>query len=151
MLHVTDLLLASLLLHPALSDDGHLRLVAIGTDGETVEWSLDGAVVAHTGDGEAAVVSASSGEHELWATSAAEGRWRALARPDDRPAAGAEVVPAWTTEHEPVDAAASRPGWLLPAGAALGSAAVMVRPVRMKKTGAALRSLLQALRRPRRP
>ena len=144
-------LLAAVLLHPALADDGHLRLVAVGTGDDVVEWSLDGQVVARTRDGEAARVPASAGPHELWASSAAEGRWRALARPDDRPAAGgAEVVPAWTAEHEPAPSS-GRPTWLLPAGAALGSAAVLVRPSQGKRACAALRSLLQGLPRPRRP
>lgn len=139
-------LLSALLLHPVMSDDGHLRLVAVGTGDEPIEWSLDGAVVATTRDGEAVRVPASAGPHELWASSASEERWRALARPDDGPAAGAgaEVVPAWTAVHEPAEEAPRR-GWLLPAGAALGSLALLVRP------NAALRSLLQALRRPRRP
>jgi hypothetical protein len=137
-------LFAALLLHPALADDGHLRLVAVGTGDEPVEWSLDGEVVARTRDGEAARVPASAGPHELWVSSASEARWRALARPDDRSAeGGAEVVPAWTAEHEPAPEPAG-PAWLLPAGAAVGSAAVLVRPT-------ALRSLLQALRRLRRP
>jgi hypothetical protein len=141
-------LLAAVLLHPALADDGHLRLVAVGTGGEDVEWRLDGQLVATTRDGEAARVPASAGPHELWASSAAEGRWRVLARPDDRPASGgAEVVPAWTAEHEPPPSPGG-PTWLLPAGAALGSAAVLVRPA---QTYAALRSLLQGLPRPRRP
>ncbi|MFA5943667.1 MAG: hypothetical protein WC876_04280 [Candidatus Thermoplasmatota archaeon] len=136
---MSPLLLAALLLHPALADDGHLRLVAVGTGDEAVEWSLDGEVVARTRDGEAARVAASAGPHELWASSASEGRWRVLARPDDRPPAGAELVPAWTAVHEPLESV-DRPSWLLPAGAAVGSAAVLVRP----------RSLLEALRRLRR-
>jgi hypothetical protein len=143
-------LFATLLLHPALAEDGHLRLVAVGTGDEAVEWSLDGAVVARTGDGEAARVPVLAGPHELWASSASEGRWRALARPDGRPAGGAEAVPAWTAVHEPVSSP-SRPTWVLPVGAALGGAAVLVRPLPGKKTKAALRSLLQALRRLRRP
>ena len=133
-------LAAAILLQPVLADDGDLRLVAVGTGGDDVTWSLDGRVVARTRDGEAARVDASAGPHELWASSASEGRWRALARPDGRPSGGAEVVPAWTAENEPA-AAPARPTWLLPAGAAVGSAAVLVRP----------RSLLQALRRARRP
>lgn len=143
-------LFAALLLQPTLAEDGHLRLVAVGTEGETVAWSLDGAIVALTADGEAARIPVTAGPHELWAESGAEGRWRALARPDGRPSGGAEAVPAWTAEHEPV-AGASRPTWLLPAGAALGSVAVLVRPLDVKKANAALRSLLQALRRPRTP
>lgn len=121
------LLMAALLLHPALAEDGHLRLVAVGTGDEPVEWSLDGEVVAQTSDGEAARVPAPAGPHDLWASSASGSRWRALARPDGRPAGGAEVVPAWTAVHEPA-AAHDRPTWLLPVGAALGSAAVLVRP-----------------------
>jgi hypothetical protein len=147
---VSPLLLAALLLHPALADDGHLRLVAVGTGPDGVEWSLDGAVVAHSADGEAVRVEASAGPHELWATSRSEGPWRALARPDDRPPSGAEVVPAWTAVHEPLPAA-SRHTWLLPMGAVVGSAAVMVRPPQVRKAYAALRSLLQALPRLRRP
>ena len=147
---MTPLLLAALLLHPTLADDGHLRLVAVGTGGEDVEWSLDGEVVARTRDGEAARVAAGAGPHDLWATSASEARWRALARPDDAPESGAEVVPAWTAVHELAEPG-SRPAWLLPVGAALGSVAVLVRPFQVGKTYAALRSLLQALRRPRRP
>ncbi|MHB1262053.1 MAG: hypothetical protein ACYC2H_10100 [Thermoplasmatota archaeon] len=147
---MSPLLLAALLLHPTLADEGHLRLVAVGTGDETVTWSLDGKVVATTRDGEAARVPATAGPHDLWASSESEARWRALARPDDRPAAGAEVVPAWTAVNEP--AAASGGGsWMLPAGALAGSVAVLVRPQQVGKAGAALRSLLQALRRPRRP
>jgi hypothetical protein len=150
MLH---LLFAALLLHPALADDGHLRLVAVGTGHETVEWSLDGQVVAVTHDGEAVRVEASTGPHDLWASSPSEARWRALARPDDGPASGgtgAEVVPAWVAVHEPAAPPTGR-SWLLPAGAALGSVAILVRPFRMERARSALRSLLQALRRPRRP
>ena len=147
---MSPLLLAALLLHPALAEDGHLRLVAVGTGDETAEWSLDGEVVAVTRDGEAVRVPASAGPHDLWVTSESEARWRALARPDDRPAAGAEVVPAWTAVHEPPPAGGGR-SWMLPAGALAGSAAVLVRPSQLGKAGAALRSLLQALLRPRRP
>src|SRR5688572_21501442 len=114
------MVLAALLLQPALAEDGHLRLVAVGTGDETVEWSLDGEVVARTRDGEAVRVPASAGPHELWATSASEEQWRALARSDDRPATGAEVVPAWTAVHEPAEPRRGA-SWLLPAGAALGS------------------------------
>jgi hypothetical protein len=142
--------LAALLLHPSLAEDGHLRLVATGTGDQAVEWTLDGAVVAVTRDGEAARVPVSAGPHELWATSRAEAEWRALARLDDRPASGAEVMPAWTAQYSP-SAAPDRPTWLLPAGAALGSAAVLVRPLQGRRAYAALRSLLQALHRPRRP
>lgn len=144
------MVLAALLLHPSLAEDGHLRLVAVGTGDDAVEWTLDGAVVAVTRDGEAARVAVSAGPHELWATSRADADWRALARLDDRPASGAEVMPAWTAQHSP-SAVNERPTWLLPAGAALGSAAILVRPFKVGKTNAALRSLLQALRRPRRP
>lgn len=147
---MNPLLLAALLLHPTLAEDGHLRLVAVGVGDEAVEWSLDGQVVAVTADAEAARVPASAGPHELWATSRSESAWRALARPDDRPAAGAEVVPAWTAVHEP-DSSEDGPTWLLPAGALAASVAVLVRPPQMATAGAALRSLLQALRRPRRP
>jgi hypothetical protein len=146
---VSAWLLAALLLQPWLADDGHLRLVAIDVGDETVEWTLDGEVVATTREGEAARVPAAAGPHELWATSASNEPWRALARPDDRPPAGAEPVPAWTAVHEPSGAGAP-PTWLLPAGAAVGGAAVLVRPFQVKKTNAALRSLLQALRRLRR-
>lgn len=147
---MSPLLLAALLLQPTLAEDGHLRLVAVGTGDETVEWSLDGAVVAVTADGEAARVPASAGPHDLWVSSDSEERWRALARPDDRPIAGAEVVPAWTAVHEPLPADRGR-SWMLPAGALMGSVAVLVRPAQVGKAWAALRSLLQGLRRPRRP
>jgi hypothetical protein len=147
---VSPLILAALLLHPALADDGHLRLVAVGTGDATVEWSLDGVVVAHSADGEAVRVEAAAGPHDLWASSPSDGRWRALARPDDRPASGAEVVPAWTAVHEPAQAG-GRHTWLLPTGAVVGSAAVLVRPSQVRKTCAALRSLLQGLPRLRRP
>jgi hypothetical protein len=145
---VSPWILAALLLQPWLAEDGHLRLVAVGVGDEPVEWTLDGEVVATTADGEAARVAASAGPHELWATSAAGESWRALARPDDRPSAGAQAVPAWTAVHEPE--AAGQRTWLLPAGAVVGSAAVLVRPSQGKKAYAALRSLLQALRRLRR-
>jgi hypothetical protein len=150
---VGSLLLAALLLHPTLAEDGHLRMVAVGT-GEgpegAVEWSLDGQLVATTRDGEAARVEAAAGPHELWASSPSESRWRALARPDDRPATGAEVVPAWTAVHEPAPAS-PRHTWMLPAGALVGGVAVLVRPLQVRRTCAALRSLLQGVRRPRRP
>ena len=136
---MSPLLLAALFLHPTLADDGHLRLVAVGTGDEVVEWSLDGEVVARTRDGEAGRVAVSAGPHDLWASSASNEPWRILARPDDSPEAGAAVVPAWTAVHEPV-ASSAKPSWLLPAGAAVGSAAVLVRP----------RSLLEGLRRLRR-
>ncbi len=146
---MSPLLLAALLLHPTLAEDGHLRLVAVGIGDDAVEWSLDGEVVAETRDGQAARVPASAGPHDLWATSASEDQWRALARPDDRPAAGAEVVPAWTAVHEAAHEGRGR-GWMLPAGALAGSMAVLVRPQQVGKACTALRSLLQALRRPRR-
>jgi hypothetical protein len=142
-------LLAALLLQPWLADDGHLRLVAVGVGDERVEWMLDGQVVATTGDGEAIRVPAAAGPHELWVSSASDEPWRALARPDDRPAAGAEPVSAWMAVHEP-SGTRERPTWLLPAGAVVGGAAVLVRPFQVKKASVAVRSLLQALRRLRR-
>ena len=146
---MTPWLLAALLLQPWLAEDGDLRLVAVGVGDEPVEWMLDGEVVATTADGQAVRIPASAGPHELWATSASEARWRALARPDDRPVAGVEAVPAWTAVHE-LSEPGGRPTWLLPAGAVMGSAAVLVRPFQVKKANAALRSLLQALLRLRR-
>jgi hypothetical protein len=137
------LLAAALLLQPALAEDGALRLVAVGTGPEPVEWTLDGAVVARTADGEAARVNATAGAHELWAASNARGTWRALARPDFAPeGGGAQPVAAWTAVHEAEPGpAAGGHAWLLPVGAAAGSVALLVRP----------RSLLQRWSRRRRP
>lgn len=135
------LLAAALLLQPALAEDGALRLVAVGTGPEPVEWTLDGEVVARTADGEAARVNASAGAHELWAASGARGTWRALARPDFSPdGGGAQPVAAWTAVHEAEPAPPAGHAWLLPVGAAAGSAALLVRP----------RSLLQRWSRRRR-
>lgn len=132
------LLAAALLLHPAFAADGHLRLVAVGTGDSGVAWTLDGVEVAHTGDGQAASVPVTAGGHELWATSAASGRWRALARPETANPSGAVSVPAWTAVHEP-EARHGWPPWMLPAGMAVAAVGVLVRP----------RMLLQALRRAR--
>jgi class 3 adenylate cyclase len=133
-------LAAALLLQPVLAEDGPLRLVAVGTGDHPVEWTLDGRPVARTGDGEAARVEASAGPHELWASSAARGHWRVLARPDPAVLGGAEPVAAWTAVHEAEPPPAGRHAWLLPVGAAAGSAALLARP----------RSLLQRWSRRRR-
>jgi hypothetical protein len=139
-LTIALLLAAALLLQPVLAEDGPLRLVAVGTGPEPVEWTLDGEVVARTADGEAARIDVAAGPHDLWAASAARGRWRVLARPDPAPAGGgAEAVAAWAAVHEPEP----EPGghaWLLPVGAALGCVALLARP----------RSLLQRWSRRRR-
>lgn len=137
---LAGLLAAALLLQPVLAEDGALRLVAVGTGPEPVEWTLDGEVVARTADGEAARVNATAGPHELWASSGARGAWRALARPDDPPpGGGVHPVAAWTAVHE-AEEPAGRHAWLLPVGAAAGCAALLARP----------RSLLQRWSRRRR-
>jgi hypothetical protein len=136
------LLAAALLLQPVLAEDGALRLVAVGTGPEPVEWTLDGAAVARTADGEAARIEVTAGPHELWASSAARGEWRALARPDAAPSGGgAQPVVAWTALHEAEPPAAGHHAWLLPVGAALGCVGLLARP----------RSLLQRWSRRRRP
>ena len=133
------LLAAALLLHPVLAEDGHLRLVAVGTGDDAVEWRLDGHPVATTGDGEAVSVPAVAGPHELWATSPAEGEWRALARPDGAVPGGAGAVPAWTAAHVPREEQ-GLPAWTWPSASAAAALAALVRP----------RSVLQAWNRRRR-
>jgi hypothetical protein len=144
------ILAAALLLQPVLSEAGPLRVVAVGTGDDPVQWSLDGVDVATTTDGQAARIDASAGRHELWARSASDGHWRALARPEASPPGGAQVVTAWTAVHEP-ETTHQAPSWLLPVGAVAGSAAVLVRPFKRRKTNAALRSLLQSWSRRQRP
>lgn len=137
------LLAAAVLLQPVLASDGQLRLVAVGVGGAEVDWTLDGRLVATTGDGEAASVPASAGEHELWATSRSQAAWRALARPDGAASGGAGAVPAWTAVHAAGDAGGAPP-WTWPLAGLAAAGAVLVRPRIL------VRSLLQALRRPRR-
>lgn len=91
--------LALLVLVPVLDQPGPLRLVAVGTGEATVEWSLDGLVVANTTDGVAATIQAPAGEHTITARSTAQGRWTALVRPDPSGAA-LQSVPAWTATWE---------------------------------------------------
>jgi hypothetical protein len=131
--------MAALLLHPMLPAAGHLRLVAVGSGPDEVTWTLDGREVARTADGEAASVEAGAGEHDLWAASPARGAWRALARPDEGTAGGAQQVVAWTALH-PAETHQAAPTWALPVGAGAVALAVLVRP----------RMLLQVLRRARR-
>lgn len=100
--------LALLLLAPVLDEPGPLRLVAVGTGDATVEWSLDGLVVANTTDGVAATIEASAGEHTVTARSTAQGRWTALVRPDPT-GAGLQSVPAWTATWEGGAASAASP------------------------------------------
>lgn len=129
---VAALLVATLMLQPFLAEPGPLRLVAVGTGPDTVEWSLDGAVVATTRDGEAAHVNASAGEHSIVARTAHEGPWSALVRSE--PAGpGIEYVPAWTAHWDaPVTSASRVPAQGLPlapmgAGLLLAGAALAWR------------------------
>lgn len=145
-------LAAALLLQPVLAADGDLRLVAVGTGDVAVEWTLDGRLVATTRDGEAASVPAGAGPHELWATSRADGTWRALARPDGAAAGGAGAVPAWTAVHESEEAA-GWPAWTWPVAGAAAAVAALVRPsavLRALRARRGVRSLLQGLARLRR-
>lgn len=139
LLAAASALAAALLLQPVLAEEGDLRLVAVGTGGHRVEWTLDGHHVASTADGEAATVPAGAGPHELWAVSGAEGAWRALARPDGAAAGGAGAVPAWSALHAPAEPAGP-PAWAWPLACASAAALALVRP----------RSLLQAWARRRR-
>lgn len=140
------LLAAALLLQPTLAADGDLRLVAVGTGGHAVDWTLDGRLVATTRDGEAASVPAGAGSHELWATSRANGDWRALARPDGAAVGGAGAVPAWTAVHD-AELTSGWPSWAWPVAGAGAGLAVLVRPSSFRR---GVRSLLQALARLRR-
>jgi hypothetical protein len=136
---VNLVLAAALLLHPVLAEDGDLRIVAVGTGAEEVTWTMDGNVVATTRDGEAVSVPAGAGPHELWATSPADGAWRALARPDGAVPGGAGAVPAWTAVYVPQEDK-ELPTWTWPAAGAAAAVASLVRP----------RSVLQAWGRRRR-
>lgn len=143
------LIAAALLLQPVLAEDGDLRLVAVGTGGDEVTWTLDGRTVATTRDGEAAAIPASAGPHDLWATSEAQGPWRVLARPDGAVAGGAGPVPAWTAVNvEPGES--GPPAWLWPVATLAAALLALVRPSQGEKTYAAVRSVLQAWTRRRR-
>lgn len=114
-------MLAILVLHPVLEDDGALRLVSDGTGDRDVAWRLDGELVATTWDGEPASIQVEAGRHELRASSEETGAWQIMARPDP-PGPGARYVPAWTARAEamPVDdSRASWPWWLVVPAAAL--------------------------------
>lgn len=147
---LTGLLAAAVLLQPVLAEDGPLRLVAVGTGDDVVDWTLDGRLVATTGDGEAASVAASAGPHELWATSRSDAAWRALARPDGASPGGATAVPAWTAVNVPSEPATALPAWTYPAASAAVAGLLLVRPSRLGRANAAVRSLLQARTRRRR-
>ncbi len=123
---MTWLLLASLLLQPNLDAPGALRLVAEGTGEAPVEWRIDGALLAVTVSGEAASIYLDAGRHDVWVTSDATGRWRALVRPEPDPRDGASFVPAWTEVHDPAPGRSPVPALLVPGllvAAAVGLAA----------------------------
>ena len=124
------MLAAALLLAPHLAEDAPLRLVSDGTGDEAVIWLLDGQRVAVTRDGTAASVNVTAGAHELWATTAFDGPWTALARPAP---AGDDVayVPAWTAQAEGTPEAAgtrSLPDWLLPLALAVLAFGIVLWP-----------------------
>jgi hypothetical protein len=139
-----SLVAAAVLLQPVLADDGPLRVVAVGTGDDPVDWTLDGRLVATTADGEAASVPASSGPHELWATSRSDAAWRALARPDPSSPGGAAAVPAWTAVNVPAASDRALPSWTYPVASAAVAGLLLVRPP------ARVRSLLQGRGRRRR-
>jgi hypothetical protein len=122
------LLAAVLVLQPVLAEDGPLRIVASGVGDDEVVWSLDGVEVARTHDREAAVVAVGAGAHELRATSAAQGAWHALARPDGA-GDGAAFVQGWSATHEPVEQESHDATWwgrMPPLPLALGSLALVL-------------------------
>lgn len=113
--------LAILVLSPVLDEPGPLRLVAVGTEAEPVEWWLDGVAVANTTDGVSASVQATAGEHTVTARSMARQGWSALVRSEPRTTA-LQPVPAWTATWEggaPTDVASpALPAWSASVGAA---------------------------------
>jgi hypothetical protein len=124
---MTAAFLAVLLLNPVLEEPSALRMVAVGTGPEPVEWLLDGRVVATTLDGEAVTVQAGPGEHEVVARSRAAVRWTALVRSEPL-GPGMSYVPAWTAEWDGgsvgLPAAARHPdGLVAPTVVGLGTGA----------------------------
>lgn len=119
------LLAASLFLHPVLEEDVALRFVARGVGDGSVEWYLDGVLVATTGDAEAVRVDAGAGEHDVWARTDHDGAWRALVRPEPRNGTGAAYVPSWVAEHPGRPAQGGVPDWLPWALGGLGAGALV--------------------------
>ena len=113
-------MVAVLILHPVLAEEGPLRLVAVGTGADVVEWSIDGTVVANTTHGVAAAVQVTAGEHTVVARTVHRASWTALVRSEPR-TAGIEHVPAWTAhwdaDEAPVMPMAKGP----PVGMAVGA------------------------------
>jgi hypothetical protein len=131
-----SLLMASVLvLQPALAEDTHLRVVAVGTEEDSVQWLLNGTEVAVTRDGEAATIWVTQGTHELRAVSEHRGEWLAMARPEPTNTSGAQYVPAWTARHIPVHHGQSnwQAEWWMPASIA-GLAAVLGFYPRRRRT-----------------
>lgn len=122
------IVLAALLLHPVLAEEGDLRLVATGTGDAPVAWHLDGERVAVTHAGDAVTVHAPAGNHDLWAVTAHEGPWEALARPDG-PSSGAAYVPGWWARSDGPDGGGTG-GWVPWLVGAAGVAVAAWRPKR---------------------
>ncbi len=129
------LLLAMLVVHPVLDEPQDLRMVAVGVDGASVTWELDGVPIATTQDREAVSVPVSAGPHRLVAHADVEGPWEILARPEPR-GEGAVLVAAWSAKHDGADLGAATPWWTsiwARASSAIIVAAMMVVVPRLRE------------------
>ena len=138
-------LAAMLVLQPVLAEEGELRLVATGFGDGAVTWTLDGATVATTSFGEAAVVPAAAGPHVVFAHHRGDG-WQALVRPEPQAPGQAVWAPAWTAASVPPVRAAPGPQDRAPLGLTLEA---HLAP--MVGTGALLALAAGALPRTKRP
>ena len=127
-------LLAVLVLQPVLAEPGPLRLVAVGTGTETVEWLVDGTVVATTLDGVPAAVNATAGMHTVVARTAYQASWSALVRSEPS-GPGIQYVPAWTAHWDAEEnrSDATRPAWLAPGIAGAAALAAILAGWRLRR------------------
>jgi hypothetical protein len=134
-----------LMVHPVVDEDTSLRLVALGTEDETVAWFLDDEPVATTHAGQAVTLPVPAGSWQVRAETDHAGTWEIHVRPDPDRGEGAMYVQGWSATNEPVlpgrasvlDGVAATPAlqdmrWLW--AAALAGLVVALWPTRRPKT-----------------